>query len=94
MITKIDNFNITDGKGFQITLPNGWIISVQFGQYNYCGNRDKVQRNEAGVCCSNAEIAIVGDTVEDPVGWQSPADFIRILNETAARPQFVATIEE
>lgn len=83
------NFAITDGKGFQIKLPNGWIISVQFGQYNYCQNKDMVQKSESGVYCANAEIAILGDEVEEPQGWQSPEDFIRILNETAARPKFV-----
>ena len=29
-------FAITYGKGFHLTLANGWTISVQFGPGNYC----------------------------------------------------------
>ena len=38
--TKINvggkKFKITGKKGFHITFANGWTVSVQFGQYNYC----------------------------------------------------------
>jgi len=33
-------FEIDDQKGFKLTLPNGWIVSVQIGKLNYCGNRN------------------------------------------------------
>lgn len=29
-------FAITSGRGFLITLPNGYTLSVQFGPGNYC----------------------------------------------------------
>ncbi len=33
-------FMITQGSGFQLTLGNGWTISVQFGAGNYGSNRN------------------------------------------------------
>ena len=33
-------FAITQGSGFQLTLENGWTVSVQFGAGNYASNRD------------------------------------------------------
>ena len=32
----MDNFRITQHKGFQITFPNGVTVSVQFGPGSYC----------------------------------------------------------
>lgn len=43
---KAQGFYITGGKGFHITFPNGWTISVQFGPGNYCGNYDRDIRTE------------------------------------------------
>jgi hypothetical protein len=34
------NFRITGGKGFHVTLPNGWIVSTQFGPGNYGDHYD------------------------------------------------------
>jgi len=31
-------FRIIDGRGFHITLPNNYTLSVQFGAGNYCSN--------------------------------------------------------
>jgi hypothetical protein len=33
-------FAITQGSGFQLTLGNGWTVSVQFGSGNYGSNRN------------------------------------------------------
>ena len=33
-------FTITMGSGFQLTLGNGWTVSVQFGAGNYGSNRN------------------------------------------------------
>jgi len=46
-----EGFCITRGKGFQITFPNGYTVSVQFGPANYCDNHDLIigeQDAEAG----------------------------------------------
>jgi hypothetical protein len=32
-------FHISSGKGFFISFPNGYKVSVQFGYDNYCTNR-------------------------------------------------------
>ena len=37
-------FMITMGSGFQLTLGNGWTISVQFGAGNYGSNRNAEYR--------------------------------------------------
>jgi hypothetical protein len=34
-------FKSCENKGFQITFENGCTISVQWGPYNYCGNKYK-----------------------------------------------------
>ena len=34
------SFTITNGSGFQLRLPNGWTVSVQFGAGNYGSNKD------------------------------------------------------
>ena len=34
------NFSIQGGQGFQITFENGYTVSVQFGQYHYCSNKN------------------------------------------------------
>lgn len=55
-------FRITSSKGFHLELPNGVVISTQFGGGNYCDNYPKVQigdEKEMGVLESkDAEIAI------------------------------------
>ena len=33
------SMRITEGKGFQMDLPNGVTVSVQFGPGNYCNRR-------------------------------------------------------
>lgn len=40
MKNKEEGFYITGKKGFHITFPNGYTISVQFGPGNYCDNYD------------------------------------------------------
>ena len=62
-------FYITQGKGFFIVFENGYKISVQFGNGNYCANRNdddiftmdyKVAQGKCGEKGSpDAEIAII-----------------------------------
>jgi hypothetical protein len=33
-------FSITGARGFHMTFPNDWTVSVQWGPGNYCDNRD------------------------------------------------------
>ena len=88
-------FNITAGKGFQITFENGWTFSVQFGPGNYCSNKDRgdfdkeiaYMKGEVAECeASSAEIAIIRE---------SDAHWLHLLNDRVAgwcTPEQVARI--
>ncbi|NDB83159.1 MAG: hypothetical protein EB127_10590 [Alphaproteobacteria bacterium] len=69
-------------NGFRITCENGYSISVQFGLGNYCSNRngdsDSSADAEIAVLDSNGEFIALSE-YDDVVGYQSVADFVRIL---------------
>ena len=82
-------FQITDGRGFQMTFENGVTLSVQFGPANYCENRStddfKAPRKTSLWKSKDAEVAILlpdgefyqiqeCDKVE---GWQTVEDVCR-----------------
>jgi len=85
------NFSLTQGfkgkrKGFQVKLPNGYVVSVQFGWGNYCLNKDEDMENPSGEC-DDAETAILdpnGNFVEykgdDVQGHQGPQDFLDLID--------------
>lgn len=62
-------FRIIDGKGFYITLKNGYTVSVQFGYGNYCDHHHNYSRIDesfldhgkrlGALGSSTAEIAII-----------------------------------
>ena len=47
------------GTGFSMKFANGWTVSVQFGEYANCENRDLLhsERNKNKSKCINSEIA-------------------------------------
>lgn len=77
-------FRITDGKGFHITFPNRWTVSVQFGVGNYCDNKNNeaaLYKDYRAEClrvaadgCQNAEVA----------AWGPDGDMIQIESDTVA----------
>lgn len=80
-------FKITEGKGFHMTFANGWTVSVQWGQGNYCENRYKeVTKN---LKCSDAEVAawdkngiwhrFEHDSVEGHLSANEVAEFISMI---------------
>ena len=87
-------FRITQGKGFDVAFPNGWTLSVQWGPFNYCENRDYNtgfdSLNVAAIGergCANAEIAVIAPNGEfinlgsDTVaGWVTPTQVAAIMN--------------
>ena len=86
-------FNICDGKGFQITLANGWAVSVQFGAGNYCENRSYGYNIPEFGSSPDAEIAAWDannnwhDFGSDQVkGWCSADEVVAFLAEVAAFP--------
>ena len=69
MTNQQPGFNITNGRGFCVTLSNGVSVSVQFGRMNYCNNYDlsdeRMMLRQNSVVqylsqntCENAEVAL------------------------------------
>jgi hypothetical protein len=85
-------------KGFHITFPNGWTVSVQFGGGNYCENYDMIfekrevsemgspskdmESNDAEVWCWNTKDK---HWPENPLANQTPLDVLKILNKISKR---------
>jgi hypothetical protein len=92
-------FKVTRGKGFQITFPNGWTASVQWGIGNYCDHhmepfdteREKVLAAQGSTTAEVAAISPEGKLVDllgrgDTVaGWLSPAEVLAFLTMVAGR---------
>lgn len=91
-------FKITDNKGFQITFPNGYTVSVQFGAGNYCNNYSLGIMEYYGKPVppsSTAETALIGPDGEfveykgdDVQGRQTPEDVLELLNYAASLAQY------
>ena len=89
---------ILDNRGWQITFPNDWTVSVIIGKGAYCTNRHDEELDYTNSKPSpNAEIAAwygegndqrswyvfdSGDTVE---GYQTPLDILDFMNMIANR---------
>lgn len=77
--------------GFQVVCDNGYVVSVQFGFGNYCDNQHTHFGSQVDEC-ANAEIAVLdgeGNFIQlgeydDVVGYQSVADFVRILSAVSS----------
>ena len=87
-------FSISDNKGFQISFPNGYKVSVQFGGGNYCSNRqlpftewDKIVPDsdtaETALMTDDGFVDYGGDQVQ---GHRTPADVLVLLNYAASLP--------
>lgn len=84
-------FSIVERKGFHIKFSNNLVVSVQFGKYNYCQNRDGVN----GAPSETAEVAVFDDhsgefitqqftdSADDVAGWQTPEQVAVIMNKVA-----------
>ena len=97
-MTNNPSFRILDNRGFQITFPNEWTVSVIIGKGAYCTNRHDEELDYTNSKPSpNAEIAAwygegndhrswyvfdSGDTVE---GYQNPLDILAFMNMIANR---------
>ena len=81
-------------NGFQVSFPNGWTASVQWGWGNYCENRDEDKWNPEFLESRNAELAAfpTGESYsqdewlffpeENDVvkGWQNVSQVMSFLN--------------
>lgn len=83
---SLSKFSRGPEKGFHITFANGWTVSVQFGNSNYCDNR---YNGNDGDDCNNAEVwrwDKNGDSHgEDVSGYMSADEVLRYMNETASK---------
>ena len=103
MNTSNPGFRITDRKGFHMTFPNGYTVSVQFGPYNYCEhyvgwgkgmpNETKLRQDWES---SDAECAVWGPEGDmlKLKGWSDtvkpsmrPEEVLKLLKWAAARPE-------
>lgn len=76
-------FQVWTGRGFQITLENGYTLSVMFGPYNHCENGLKVScqpeveafddEHKKTLTCKDAEVAVIHPNGElIPLKWFWP----------------------
>jgi hypothetical protein len=88
-------------KGFHMTFPNGWTVSVQFGEGNYCDNKYKINRENGVVVCPNAEVAcwdaagkkatiVPGDQV---AGYVDTLEVLALMNVVASMPKGTAAVD-
>lgn len=96
-------FSISENKGFQITLDNGYTVSVQFGVINYCDNKDigvsittDTTINDPVPDCKNAETALINSDGEfvnylhqKVQGHMTPDMVLDLLNHARDLPQYV-----
>jgi hypothetical protein len=63
----------SNGSGaFSVSLPNGYDVSVAFGEGNYCSNRNgEVRDGRNSVTCPNAEMAVFKTGTNDMVNLAS-----------------------
>jgi len=88
-VAKDPCFRSCRNMGFQMTFSNGWMISVQFGAFNYCSNRDLnadstmfLDGPKGTLECANAEVAVFnpdGDFVR-PDGFDFSDDVKGFVN--------------
>jgi len=85
-------FNITDQKGFHITFANGFTVSVQFGNGNYCDNYsygcygepvEPSRTVEVAAWDSNKDWIKLGVN-DDAIGYQTAEQVLAIMNRVAA----------
>lgn len=89
-------FRITCGKGFQMVLPNGYTVSIQFGPGNYADNPDRgdfrkeaayMESKVANCAAGSAEVLAWDKDGKDygqAKGWLTPAEVLAYINEVAA----------
>lgn len=100
-------FRITGGKGFHITFPNGYTVSVQFGPGNYADNYDarfgdddmageyQSRTAECAVWPANGDMQDPFDEWGNNVSNRSTVqDVLKLINWAAAQPDSAAQNEE
>lgn len=82
-------FYITDCKGFQMKFANGWTASVQWGNGNYCDNRNMRYSPTA-----NIEAGAKGSKTAEIAAWDASGEWYNFGADTVkgyCTPDEVAT---
>ena len=101
------SFQATTNKGFRRKFDNGFSISVQWGNMNYCERRNysddyKSEMKEDFIKSSDAEIAVIdseggmlaiGDH-DSVIGWLSADDVAKIIEGVASAESSEEIINE
>lgn len=79
-------------KGFQMTFANGWTVSVQFGEGNYCSSKvdehGRVSSETAEIAAWNHKHEWFRVSPSDNVkGWCKPDEVARFVQAIAAAPR-------
>ena len=84
--SKANNLAITQGKGFRLSFDNGYSLSVQIGQHNYCDNYatslDEYEllvstTFEAAIIDKNGDLIVWPDYTED---YQTVGEYIPVAD--------------
>ncbi len=86
---------ITQGKGFHLSFDNGYSLSVQIGQYNYCDNY-AASLDEGGLLQSTTfEAAIIdkdGELIVWPDGSGESYDTVGGYTPIADLPKWISYV--
>ena len=61
MNAKTKSFSVNENKGFRLLLPNGMVVSTQFGGGNYCENSEHGFNLPTGEKSDTVEVAFLWD---------------------------------
>tara|TARA_B100000949_G_C14014100_1_gene338529 strand:+ start:94 stop:423 length:330 start_codon:yes stop_codon:yes gene_type:complete len=91
------HFNISSGRGFQMTFKNGYCISVQFGPSSYSERRDAALNAPLEAASNNeswrsetAEVAIFNPDCTfhgDVQGWLAPNEVAELIGTVQMWPR-------
>lgn len=99
------SFKIIDHKGFHITFPNGYTVSVQFGPGNYSDHYDECdyeapRTSKKGWSSTLAETAVWGpsggmialeEDADTVQGYRDAEQVLALLNWAASQPRVEVT---
>lgn len=71
-------FSITQGKGFGITFPNGYQISVQFGYGNYCDNYNAYREPGESTDAHHARLGVMGSDNAECAVFNEKGDMVTL----------------
>jgi hypothetical protein len=85
-------FRITGGKGFHITFPNRWTVSVQFGWGNYCEHHDCEAYPEKCLLGEKPQCGANGSVNAEVAAWGPGGELINMGDDTVRGWQTPAAI--